>query len=222
MFNPWHDLSLGDDAPHEIQVLIEIPAKSHVKYELDKDSGLIRVDRILHSAVYYPTNYGLIPQTYCEDNDPLDVFVFSSEPLISNSIVVVRPVGIIHMEDGGEKDDKIIAVMVKDPEWGEFRHIKDLPPHRIRQLTQFLKDSVSRMVKGDHGFRQGSLEGLYRILCSSAVVIRISGRPWDQAAMLSMPGKVRKAPPIPLLRTRSQPSLPMEWGRANQALSGWR
>ncbi len=140
MFNPWHDLSLGDDAPHEIQVLIEIPAKSHVKYELDKDSGLIRVDRILHSAVYYPTNYGLIPQTYCEDNDPLDVFVFSSEPLISNSIVVVRPVGIIHMEDGGEKDDKIIAVMVKDPEWGEFRHIKDLPPHRIRQLTQFLKD----------------------------------------------------------------------------------
>ena len=140
MFNPWHDLSLGSNAPHEIQVLIEIPAKSRVKYELDKETGLMRVDRILHSAVYYPTNYGLIPQTYCEDNDPLDVFVFSSESLLSNSIVTVRPVGIIHMEDGGEKDDKIVAVMVKDPEWGQYRHIEDLIPHRIRELTQFLKD----------------------------------------------------------------------------------
>ncbi|MDA8027464.1 MAG: inorganic diphosphatase [Nitrospiraceae bacterium] len=140
MFNPWHDLSLGSNAPHEIQVLIEIPARSRVKYELDKETGLMRVDRILHSAVYYPTNYGLIPQTYCEDNDPLDVFVFSGEPLQSNAIVLVRPVGIIHMEDGGEKDDKIVAVMVKDPEWGQFRHIEDLIPHRIRELTQFLKD----------------------------------------------------------------------------------
>ena len=119
MFNPWHDLSLGDNAPHEIQALIEIPARSRVKYELDKETGLIRVDRILHSAVYYPANYGLIPQTYCEDNDPLDVFVLSSEPLQSNSIVTIRPIGLINMEDGGEKDDKIVAVLIKDPEWGQ-------------------------------------------------------------------------------------------------------
>ncbi len=140
MFNPWHDLSLGENAPHEIQALIEIPARSRVKYELDKDTGLIRVDRILHSAVYYPANYGLIPQTYCEDNDPLDVFVLASEPLQSNSIVSVRPIGLINMEDGGEKDDKIVAVLIKDPEWGQYRHIEDIIPHRVRELTQFLKD----------------------------------------------------------------------------------
>jgi len=140
MFNPWHDLSIGDNLPHEIQVLIEIPAKSRVKYELDKETGLMRVDRILHSAVYYPANYGLIPRTYCEDNDPLDVFVFSGESLLPNTIATVRPVGIIHMEDSGEKDDKIVAVLVKDPEWGMYRHIEDLIPHKIRELTQFLKD----------------------------------------------------------------------------------
>lgn len=140
MFNPWHDLSLGDNAPHEIQVLIEIPARSRVKYELDKETGLMRVDRILHSAVYYPANYGLIPKTYCDDNDPLDVFVFSVEPILPNSIATVRPVGIIHMEDGGEQDDKIVAVLVKDPEWGAYRHIEDLLPHKIRELAQFLKD----------------------------------------------------------------------------------
>lgn len=140
MFNPWHDLSLGDNAPHEIQVLIEIPARSRVKLELDKETGLMRVDRILHSAVYYPASYGLIPKTYCEDQDPLDVFVFACEPLPSNAIATVRPIGIIHMEDGGEQDDKIIAVMIKDPEWGSFRHIEDILPHKIRELTQFLKD----------------------------------------------------------------------------------
>lgn len=140
MFNPWHDLSLGSNAPHEIQVLIEIPARTRVKLELDKETGLIRVDRLLHSAVYYPASYGLIPQTYCDDKDPLDVFVFAGEPLPSNAIATVRPVGIIHMEDGGEQDDKILAVMIKDPEWGGFRHVEDLPPHKVRELTQFLKD----------------------------------------------------------------------------------
>lgn len=140
MFNPWHDLSLGDEFPHEFDVLIEIPCRSRVKYELDKETGLIRVDRILHSAVYYPANYGLIPGTYCEDGDPLDVFVLGEESLDSGVIARVRPIGILRMVDGGENDDKILAVLAKDPLYNVYRHVEDAPPHLLKKIQRFLED----------------------------------------------------------------------------------
>ncbi len=140
MFNPWHDLSLGDEFPHEFDVLIEIPYQSRVKYELDKVTGLIRVDRILHSAVYYPANYGLIPGTYCDDGDPLDVFVLGEDPLVPGVIARVRPIGILRMVDGGENDDKILAVLAKDPTYNLYRHVEDAPPHLMKKIQRFLED----------------------------------------------------------------------------------
>ena len=140
MFNPWHDLSLGDEFPHEFDAFIEISYRSRVKYELDKESGLIRVDRILHSAVYYPASYGFIPGTYCEDGDPLDVFVLGEEPLNSGVIARIRPIGILRMVDGGESDDKILAVLAKDPLYNVYRHVEDAPPHLLKKIQRFLED----------------------------------------------------------------------------------
>jgi inorganic pyrophosphatase len=140
LFNPWHDLSLGENFPHEFDALIEIPYGSRVKYEMDKDSGLIRVDRILHSAVYYPANYGLIPGTYCEDGDPMDVFVFGEDPIFPGVVARIRPVGILRMVDGGEKDDKILAVLAKDPLFSLYRHVEDVPPHLLKKIERFLED----------------------------------------------------------------------------------
>ena len=140
VFNPWHDLVPGKEFPYEFDCLVEIPQGSRVKYELDKSTGLIRVDRILHSANYYPVNYGFVPRTYCEDGDPLDIFIFCEEPLLPNTIATVRSIGVIEMIDGGESDDKIVAILSKDPLYKDYRHIEDLPVHLVRRLTRFLED----------------------------------------------------------------------------------
>src|ERR1700732_4289891 len=121
MLHAWHDVSPGDDLPRDFQAVIEIPLGSHVKYELDKTSGMLRVDRIIHSAVYYPANYGFIPQTYAEDDDPLDVLVLCQEPLSPLTLVSARAIGLMTMIDGGKRDHKILAVAVDDPEFNSFR-----------------------------------------------------------------------------------------------------
>jgi inorganic pyrophosphatase len=114
MVHPWHDVSLGPQAPEFVPSIIEIPKGSKVKYELDKASGLIRVDRVLFSAVHYPANYGLIPQTYCEDHDPLDILVLGQEEVVPLAILRARPIGVMKMTDQGEEDDKIIAVHAEE------------------------------------------------------------------------------------------------------------
>jgi inorganic pyrophosphatase len=138
--NPWHDVSLGSNIPNEFPAIVEIPKGSKVKYELDKDTGLIKVDRILFSSVHYPANYGFIPKTYCEDNDPLDVLVLGQESIHPLSIMIAKPIGLLKMLDEGEMDDKIIAVHAHDPEFNQYKSITELPPHRLSELKRFFED----------------------------------------------------------------------------------
>jgi inorganic pyrophosphatase len=138
--NPWHDLALGDQVPELFPAVIEVPKGSKNKYELDKDSGLIRVDRVLFSSIHYPANYGFIPRSYCEDNDPLDVLVLGQEPVVPLCILLARPIGVMKMRDNGEADDKIIAVHANDPEFSHLRSIHELPPHRIAELRNFFEN----------------------------------------------------------------------------------
>jgi inorganic pyrophosphatase len=138
--NPWHDVGLGSDCPEELSAIIEIPKGSQVKYELDKKSGLIKVDRILYSSINYPANYGFIPKTYCDDGDPLDILVFCQVPVAPLSIMKARPVGVMKMVDEGEEDDKIIAVHTDDPEYEDFKSLDDFPPHKMDELRRFFED----------------------------------------------------------------------------------
>src|ERR1700726_75850 len=131
MLHAWHDVSPGDDLPRDFQAVIEIPLGSNVKYELDKTSGMLRVDRIIHSAVYYPANYGFIPQTLAEDDDPLDVLVLCQEAVAPPTLVKARPIGLMTMIDSGKKDHKILAAAVDDPEYNGFQEAGELPGHRL-------------------------------------------------------------------------------------------
>jgi inorganic pyrophosphatase len=139
--NAWHDVSAGDQsAQGVVQCLIEIPLGSSSKYEMDKDSGLLCLDRVLHSAVYYPANYGFIPQTLADDGDPLDILVLGSEPVYPLTLVKARAIGIMIMKDQDELDHKVIAVPVGDPEYKTCNDVHDLPPHRLAVLKRFFED----------------------------------------------------------------------------------
>ncbi|MAF77072.1 MAG: inorganic pyrophosphatase [Halobacteriovoraceae bacterium] len=138
--HPWHDVSYGDNAPNEIVTIIEVPKGSKVKYELDKPSGLLKVDRILYSAVHYPANYGFIPQTYCDDKDPLDILVIGQENFVPGVLLNAKPIGVMKMMDQGEEDDKIIAVHADDPEYADFNDISELPQHRMKEIKSFFED----------------------------------------------------------------------------------
>ncbi|MGE4133645.1 MAG: inorganic diphosphatase [Bdellovibrionales bacterium] len=138
--NPWHDIDIGRQAPKLVQAVIEIPKGSKVKYEFDKDSGLIRVDRVLMSSVHYPANYGFIPRTYCDDKDPLDILVLGQEPVVPLAIMTAKPIGVMKMTDHGEADDKIIAVHADDPEYREYESLTDLPSHRVAEIRRFFED----------------------------------------------------------------------------------
>lgn len=138
--HPWHDVEIGDEAPETIPVIIEVPKGSKVKYELDKPSGLLKVDRILFSSVHYPANYGFIPRTYCDDSDPLDVLVLGQEPVVPLAIMRARPIGVMKMLDQGAADDKIIAVHADDPEFATYNSISELPPHRLKEISRFFED----------------------------------------------------------------------------------
>ncbi|KAJ0255306.1 Soluble inorganic pyrophosphatase 4 [Hirschfeldia incana] len=138
--HPWHDLEIGPEAPIIFNCVIEIGKGSKVKYELDKTTGLIKVDRILYSSVVYPHNYGFIPRTLCEDNDPIDVLVIMQEPVIPGCFLRAKAIGLMPMIDQGEKDDKIIAVCADDPEYRHFNDITELPPHRLAEIRRFFED----------------------------------------------------------------------------------
>jgi inorganic pyrophosphatase len=140
MIHPWHDVTPGEDIPQEFNAVIEIPFGSSVKYELDKESGLIKLDRILYSAVYYPANYGFIPQTLAEDHDPLDVLVLCQETVVPLTLIHARTIGIMTMIDQGEKDHKIIAVATDDPEFNSYREAAEMPSHRLTMLRRFFQD----------------------------------------------------------------------------------
>ena len=138
--HPWHDVPVGSQAPEVVPVIVEVPKGSKTKYELDKQSGLLRVDRILYSSVHYPANYGFIPQTYCGDHDPLDVLVLGQETIVPLAMMRAKPIGVMKMRDQNEEDDKIIAVHADDPEYRGYNSIRELPPHRMEELRRFFLD----------------------------------------------------------------------------------
>jgi inorganic pyrophosphatase len=140
MTHPWHDVTPGERLPREFTVVIEIPMGSSVKYELDKTTGLLKLDRVLYSAVYYPANYGFIPQTWAEDDDPLDVLVLCQEAVAPLTLVQARAIGLMTMVDSGKKDHKILAVAINDPEYAGFRLASELPVHRLNMLRRFFQD----------------------------------------------------------------------------------
>src|SRR6202795_707110 len=140
MIHPWHDVTPGRNLPHEFNSIIEIPFGSSVKYELDKDSGLIKLDRVLYSAVYYPANYGFIPQTLAEDDDPLDVLVLCQEAVVPLTLVKARAIGLMTMIDSGKRDHKILAVAVHDPEFNGNQEAAEMPRHRLMMLRIFFQD----------------------------------------------------------------------------------
>src|SRR6202020_659483 len=140
MIHPWHDVTPGEDIPQEFNAIIETPFGSSVKYELDKANGFIKKDPVLYSAVYYPANYGFIPQTLAEDDDPLDVLVLCQEAVAPLTLVYARAIGLMTMIDSGKKDHKVLAVAVNDPEYNGFMEANELPGHRLNMLRRFFQD----------------------------------------------------------------------------------
>jgi inorganic pyrophosphatase len=139
--HPWHDTYIDDtEVGINFPVIIEIPKGSKNKYELDKETGLLRLDRVLHSAVYYPADYGFIPRTYCDDGDPLDALVLSQEPVYPLTIVEARAIGVMRMRDEKGIDDKIVAVSVKDPAFVDYHDQSELPSHVLREIRRFFED----------------------------------------------------------------------------------
>ncbi|MEQ6122181.1 inorganic diphosphatase [Reichenbachiella sp. MALMAid0571] len=138
--NPWHSVEIGENAPDTVNGIIEIPTATRAKYELDKQSGLLRMDRVLYSSIYYPANYGFIPRTYCDDNDPLDIMVLSQITIVPLCIVPAKVIGVMRMLDQGEHDDKIIAVAENDMSVNHINDISELPKHFVKELRNFFED----------------------------------------------------------------------------------
>lgn len=159
--NLWHDVPLGENAPDEINVIIEIPKGSPNKYEIDKKTGLIKLDRANYSAAPYPFDYGFAPQTYWEDGDPLDVIVLTTFPLAPGILIAVRPVAVMDMVDSGESDYKIIAVPVEDKRWEDVQDLPDVNRHSLKEYQHFfetykvLKGKLSPVeIKGVYGKKE--------------------------------------------------------------------
>jgi inorganic pyrophosphatase len=144
--NLWHDISVGEEAPEKINVIVEIPKGSHNKYEMDKDTGLIMLDRANYNASPYPCEYGFIPQTLWDDGDAADVMILATYPIHPGILVTVRPVGLMKMTDTGECDDKIIAVPSEDIRWENVKDIKDLNEHTLKEFKHFF-ESI-KLLKG--------------------------------------------------------------------------
>ena len=135
--NIWHDINPALITPEVFTTLIEIPKGSKCKYELDKSTGLLRLDRILYTSTHYPANYGFIPRTYADDGDPLDVLVIGMEPIYPMTLIDVYPIGVMRMTDGGKLDDKIIAIAVSDPNYNKIKSIDELPTHIFDEIMHF-------------------------------------------------------------------------------------
>ena len=138
--HPWHGVSYGQSAPRIVNAIIEIPQGSRAKYEIDKESGLLKLDRVIYSSFYYPCNYGFIPQTYGDDKDPLDILVITSLPVQAMCLMEAKVVGVMQMVDSGDADDKIIAVAAKDPGVNHYNNMEELPKHFFDELRHFFEE----------------------------------------------------------------------------------
>src|SRR6195952_2880039 len=139
VLHPWHGVSYGPKAPRIVTAVIEISQGSRCKYEIDKESGLLKLDRVIYSSFYYPVNYGFIPQTYGDDKDPLDILVITSLPVQAMTLMEAKVMGVMQMIDGGDADDKIIAVAAKDPSVNHYNNLEELPKHFFEELRHFFE-----------------------------------------------------------------------------------
>lgn len=154
--NIWHDINPSKITPEEFTAVIEIPKGSKTKYELDKDTGLLKLDRILYTSTQYPASYGLIPRTYANDGDPLDVLVLCSQNIYPMTLVQCYPIGVISMVDSGSDDEKIIAIPKSDPTYNMYRDVSELPEHIFEEMRHFFsiykdlenKETIVKEVKG--------------------------------------------------------------------------
>jgi inorganic pyrophosphatase len=144
--NIWHDMDPAAITPRDFSAVIEIPKGSQCKYELDKHTGLLRLDRVLYTSTHYPANYGFIPRTYADDGDPLDVLVLCNRPILPMTLVRVYPIGVMRMLDDGHVDDKIIAIPFSDPTYSNIKIVDDLPPHIFDEIVHFF--SVYKQLEG--------------------------------------------------------------------------
>ena len=164
--NLWHDIPAGDKAPEEINVIIETPNGSSNKYEIDKDTGLIRLDRANYSGIAFPFNYGFVPQTLWHDDDAVDVVLLTTFPIPSGIMVPSRPVGFMEMNDTGEEDAKVVAVPIEDRWWENVQDVGDLNPHMTKQIKQFfesykaLKGKPAQVVVGEFKNRQAAYDAI--------------------------------------------------------------
>ncbi|MCY4780138.1 inorganic diphosphatase [Sphingobacterium sp. UT-1RO-CII-1] len=154
--HPWHQITPGSDVPTSVNAIIEITSGSKGKYEIDKETGLLILDRVLSSSVVYPANYGFIPQTYCDDKDPLDILVICSVDIIPLTLVEAKVIGVMTMVDGGEQDDKVIAVAKNDPIYNYINDMDELAPHMMKEIVQFFQsykalEEKTVIVDGIHG-----------------------------------------------------------------------
>lgn len=146
--NVWHDIHSDRIQPEDFLAVIEIPKGSKNKYELDKQSGLLILDRILYTSTHYPANYGFIPRTYCEDNDPVDVLVICSEAINPMALCRCYPIGMVSMTDDGFTDNKIVAIPFNDPTWNSFQSVSQLPKHVLDEICHFF--TVYKELEGKH------------------------------------------------------------------------
>jgi inorganic pyrophosphatase len=137
LFHPWHEMEAGPDAPARMNVVVEIPRGSRNKYELDKQTGMFKLDRLLYSSVHYPGDYGFFPQTYAQDDDPLDAIVMTTVPTFPGCVIEVRPIGIFRMTDRDEMDEKVLCVPSRDPLYDEYRGLGDVAPHYLKEVEHF-------------------------------------------------------------------------------------
>jgi inorganic pyrophosphatase len=151
--HPWHDIPTGPNPPDVVTAVIEIPTNERNKYELDKRLGLFRLDRVLHSAVHYPGDYGFLPRTLGDDGDPLDVLVLMTIPVFTGCLVDARPIGLFHLIDHGVPDEKVLAVPMRDPYSEELKDIGDIPPHYLREIEHFFQ--VYKDLEGTHTETRG-------------------------------------------------------------------
>ncbi len=137
--NVWHDVEIGKGSPQIVNAIIEIPKDGQIKYEFDKETGLLKLDRFLYSAMHYPGDYGFVPKTLWSDGDPLDIIILSGKPVFPMTLVKAKPIGVIRMIDGNDDDDKILAVHYSDPRFKEIESIKDVPKHILVELKHFFE-----------------------------------------------------------------------------------
>ena len=155
--NIWHDIAADKITPEDFYAVIEITKGSKNKYELDKETGLMLLDRILYTSTHYPAHYGFIPRTYADDEDPLDVLVLCSEKINQLTLVRCYPIGVITMTDGGKKDDKIIAIPFNDPTYNSYKNLEELPDHIYNEMKHFFE--VYKMLEGGKTTSVDTIQG---------------------------------------------------------------